>query len=348
MSAGDAIYQAVGYLFEAKDLATPAVNAAQRAFDVASKQTYIALGVMTGHMEKSTAKIGAAFKFVGNSFTNVFGDLYHSTMNEFGLGMEKLANTIRAPFDKAYEGIKKFGTSITDHAKAAWKFATQQQLSFSMLYKAIGDGVPKALAALKGLASNGIERITRNLSSAIVQVGQFVRSLGALDKIKAGISGLAGIFSGGLSGGLGLVMKLLTPLLNMFERALTPAIETFSDLMENAFAPLSFVAETVARNLAPLLAKFLTPLVGMLTVVVARAGTFLAKLLDTSKAAGPLTSIFAKLQGTVSKVFEALVGLAGKILPVVFKLVERLMPIVGKVVDAVGTSRRRSFPRSAA
>ena len=63
-----------------------------------------------------------------------------------------------------------------------------------------------------------------------------------------GLGGLrrGGGIGGALLGPLAPVLRLLQPLLDLVEEALQPAIETFGALVRNAFAPFSFLADTIA------------------------------------------------------------------------------------------------------
>jgi hypothetical protein len=152
-----------------------------------------------------------------------------------------------------------------------------------------------------------------------------------------GLGGLgkSGGIGGALLGPLAPVMRLLQPLLDLVVDALQPAIETFGMLVKNAFAPFSFIADTIMQTLAPVIQKVIGPFASMMELLAVQVGTVLQGLLDTSGAAGGMS----RLMPAFTKVADVLGSLATDVVPILFEvgstLFDALLEVLPEVVDLV-------------
>lgn len=327
--AGEEIYQVIGFLLEAKDLATPAVLQAQAALGAAVPQVERLFNNMVTSITLGMDTVEKGVTGTADAFRNVTHDFVTAPMEIFVHAVANFADTVGTKLEGVAETLQALPGKVKGALKVTADFLKKDR-TFVDFYKFIGDQTVRTTQLIgKGLVGS-FELLKRRIGDTGVQLGSFLRSGNALDKLSPIIKGIGSAFSFAM-GPFGLLFKLLSPFLNMIERALAPALETFSDILENAFAPLSFVAETIARDLAPLIAKFLQPFINLLTVGLARLGTFLVKFLDTGKAAGGLSGIFAKFQPILGKILETF----GKLFEAVVPLIEPLLHLGQVLLEKV-------------
>jgi hypothetical protein len=329
--SGEEIFQVIGFLLEAKDLATPAVMQAQLALSIAAPKMEKMFSKTVSGIEGLVGGFGIGIKQLVKSF---FGTITEATfiapLDIAVAAFATFADGIAVKMEKAANAVVSFPGKMVKAFKALDNALFKEQRSFADFYRFLGTQTVNATKLItKGLVG-GFAGLGRVIGNAGVMVGGFVRSLGPI----------------------GLLLKLFEPVIGMLTRALMPALETFTDILENAFAPLSFVAETIARDLAPLVAKFLQPFVNLLVVGLAKLGTFIVKLLDTGKASGALSGIFNKFQpimerllGVFGKLFEALVPLIEPLTKLGLVLLEKVFaPLLLKSIEGITLSLEVLLP----
>lgn len=260
------IYQTIGYLFSAEDMAS---------------------GVVT----KAEAIIEAAAAGVEN------------TLDEMATATEAIVSAAGAAVTKFGEGFVGVGVQAGQAAVAVGKFAARS-----------------------------LARLRAESASAAVAVGGLLKNfLGVVD-VGKGLSLGFKLFTGPL----GLVMKLLTPIIGAIVDTLSPAMETFGAIVKNSLAPLSFLLETLAQQLAPMVTKVITPFVAMLEIAAVQAASFVTTLFKGGKGAGVIGSLFKSIGPVIMDIFRALGGLASELLPVLVDLFLQMVPVAGKIIKILG------------
>jgi phage-related protein len=307
-------------VMEADDLASPIMTEAQQSIDAACD------GIELRLVDAAEAVDTAADSMVGS-----FESLAENT-TPF---MEALNNTTLALVD-AGEAI---GTAVDDVESVTESVtaATARTSGFLADLRDIRLAAVGAGGALLGLVTGAFTRMRAAATESTVSLGGMLQKLIGIRDEGGGRGGLIGLGGGFLGatvlGPLGKILELLSPIIDAITEVLTPAFETLGMLVKNSLAPLGFIFETMAQQLAPLIQKAIQPLVSLLEIGAVHLGAFLAKALDTNGVIGSLSGLFVGLMPAVERVFTAFGTAATKILPVIFKLVEALVPIAVELVN---------------
>ena len=132
------------------------------------------------------------------------------------------------------------------------------------------------------------------------------------------------------------LFKLLSPIINAVVDVLSPAFETFGALIKNELAPLSFLFETMAQQLAPLVQKLIQPLVALLEHAAVHFGTLLADILKVDGPANALAGMFFRLAPVVSSLVKAFVDLGAQLIPQVVGIFNELVPLAVEFAELMG------------
>lgn len=278
------------------------------ALPVVAESVARSLDKMEGALDQNQATLANLAKWTGKGIKDsVFGLL--------GAG----AGLALSPIEKLAVGVGNAADGFQAFLKSDRKLKTVGGLFFDLKVKAgsaavaIKDGVRAFFGFSDPKGMKGFK--------------DFEHGLGGLHR--------SGGIGGALLGPLAPVMRLLSPLLDLVEEALQPAIETFGMLVRNAFAPFSFLADTIAQSLAPLIQKVIGPFASMMELIAAQVGTLLQGLMDTGATAGPM----AKLSGFFAQMAGVLGDLATEVLPILMDvggtLFDTLMEVLPDVLDVV-------------
>lgn len=199
-------------------------------------------------------------------------------------------------------------------------------------------GIESSLTSFSGIAQK-ITFVVGSLGVGLEHTGEALAGFGNIGKIAGGLlSGVGKSLGGGglmgfILGPIAPLLGLLTPLINVITKTLQPAFDVLGGAVENAFAPFSFIAETVAQSLVPLIQTFMKPFVSLLSQGAIQLGVFLQGFAQTGNVVGPLQGIMKTLQPAFERLVSSATNLVTKLLPVVSRTLQVLLPIGTKLVE---------------
>ena len=335
--AGAGDYAIIGWLFQARDEASPVFDRIQDLIDtVVGTVGGLLEGLgstaerVVGFVTAELSDLGAGLRdlaevplrFVAGAFGSVFGDL---------------ASTVKEGLELTLEPFRMFGRAIAAPFIGLKRLLLDVQLSFRDFGKVAGRVLYAPIKAL----SRGVELLGLSGASAAVRVGELVQRLIDVEKLSAGV-GKALQFT--IGGPIGLLFKLFQPIIAMLVEGLSPAMETFTAIVKTAFTPLFELAELMAQMFAPMVVKAITPFVAWLETAALSVANIVAGLFRGQKAAGPLGSLFERVGPVIQDIFRALGGLADDLLPAVFKTFNGLVPVVEQVLESIAGVARDALP----
>jgi hypothetical protein len=282
-------------------------------FSVGEDGTYQVVGMImeaqdlaSGVVTKADENIAAATENIEANLTQVVGVVDQST----------------ADFSNAFNDLGKDVRTALDF--------TALDVASEALDKVVM-GVTTATLAVTTLATVGFVKLGAAAASTTVQLGGMLGKLLGIGQAGEGPQLGKKFFDLTMVGPLGKILSLLSPIIDAITDVMMPAFETLGALVKNSLAPLGFIFEAMAQQLAPLIQKAIAPFVSLLELGAAQLGAFLAKMLDTNGAIGPLAQLFTSLQGPITRIMGALTNVGMKLLPIVFRLIEQLVPVVSEV-----------------
>lgn len=301
-------YSVIGWLFEAKDEASPVVAKIEELIEVA-------VAAVRQHLEAATDTVDDTLDTVQETMargTVKVIDLFTSPLQSIRTlvtgGLADIWDAVRGQLKDITKSIKGFFAPITNLPK--WMRETEVSLS----------------------------KLAVGAVNATVRVGGVLQKLIDIEKLTTGLKAAGGLFGalfGPFGAIIGKVLSLFSPLVDMVVEGLMPAMETFTAIIKTSFNPLFELAELMAQMLAPMVQEFLEPFVELLEIIAVQAAAFVVSLVQGARSGGVLTSLFESLGPVVMDIFRALGGLGRELIPVVMKLFQELAPVAGDIIKEI-------------
>lgn len=363
-----------GFVFSAEDQSTPAVERAQAAVDSAADGLENSLTSFTESTESIVGMLGPAVDEVVDHvesgvdrLTNSLSSLDEEVVPALGpegfdpddSGLlnvlqeaEDILDALReSEADEMAEAFSDLARGFEDFADNLLDDAVLNGLeSFQDAIDAIPDDIAEVNENLETLGDTG-PSIAHQLGASFGQVQnvlQSVTQLGGSMMSGGGAGGRIGgailksfgnMFGGGgilgyILGPVGPILQLLMPLVNLLADVLMPIFQDFLAIIQNAFAPLQFVLDTLLQSLIPDIQRLLGPIVAMLTHIAVELGTKLQEAFSgLAGMAGPIIQGIVDMMPALGKVVEGIVNFAVAAMPTFIQLLGEIVPVLAEVAN---------------
>ncbi len=304
----DAI-ESIGYVFSAKDMASGVVTKAEENMQAASDAAKTAAEELASSMESVSETVELSMDSLQVEMVSGFevteGAIDNLTNNVVA-AISVLGDRIEEVMAGATESMSDFDTVVEDTTKSSDALGKKTQSLFGKL--------------------------------------TFVK--GALTQI-AKIGGMGAIMGAGFElgkSGIGKVLGVIGKIVGLVTSVLEPAIEVLGNTIDAALGPLKEVFYELAIQIAPLLSKVLTPVIGIVSKVL---GTFVEMIAEGGKGGGILDTVFSTivdlwndLKDPLMTVASTLAQLAKTVLPIIARLFgmivkTAIVPILTKVAEVL-------------
>ncbi len=330
-----------GFVFSAEDLSTPALESAVAAAESASDELEGFLGSVADNAEALTSEMGSALGDFSALLNEAMGPDVIDLLNQMGVAFddavgEEAQDAFQALVlivddlgvaleDAVGEGAQDAGQAlmfvaddlgeVLEDLGSTTAVVTANALDFSDAFRGIADSIEDVTFGdfLKGLAGAGA-----GLAAGIG--GSMKRGLGKV----FGKIGLMGM----LLGPIKPILALFKPLIGLLSDTLMPIFNDFMGIIQNSFAPLMFVLDTLLQSMIPAIQKAMAPLVAMLTLMAIQLGGQLQQAFTgLVGVVGPLMTAVLGAMPALQSIFKSVVDFAIRTMPVFLKLLTDLLPI---------------------
>lgn len=333
MANGEGIYETVGMVLEAKDLATPVATRAQTILDsvaAGAEQSFQAVATAAENISAAGGQ-GAAAAAATVARATGDADARFATLVSLVEGwLRRLQDVVGGFVQKGAINVAAIGKWVRSFADTTVNVAIPVAQAHWSRFVRRGIGaamaVPRAIIKVLGsefrrAVSDPVKQFVSKLRTDLVDVYKRVVSI---NTVVSGIKMALGVVFAPFR----LLFRLVEPILDMFVESFMPAIEAFSDIVSNAFAPLAALLEVIATDLAYQIVPLMHPFVNMLMLVAATVGRLIR---DTIARVNPV-----KFAVAVFGFFRRLGPVGAKMMTTFERVVSILAPAVTRFIETAG------------
>ena len=342
--AGAGVFEVVGWLFSAQDLASPVVTSAQQAVEAASAGIGSSLDTASTAVEKSTQNIGNVIKSAMDVARGSISDVFGSTGN--------------TAMSIVNQGVDLFGSAVgvlTGSITSVFGDAGGTAMSIA---KAGVEGLATGFSAMASTVSSGAQTLQEGFSSMASSMGQQAMAIkdsvsnvfkegipGAFNAAEAAVSalgvGVYSVFKEKIPDAWGSAKKLLTETQFSFKDIGTAASAMTGKLVETAGALKDSISggfTRIAESLPSMKEGIKAVGMGLFQMgrsaasAAVQVGSLLQQQLGLNDAQ-KTGEKGAKKGGPIGKMGKALKGVFGLFTPIIRLLKKVFAPLIEGIMD---------------